>query len=368
MTPENFRDCLLPVVGLSPTDYDCSTSVMPEGATDSASGFFLTNCKDGMPIEFSGAIADCSGLWDVLTAARLDGIKNFVADLSVEIGAKYRPIFNDFSGYVGKQDASNAVSNAKRFAAYEIKGRHLQSTLRIKGFKLYSNVAAEVDVTLYSEDDLTTPLETVSVTTVAKKWTAGVFTEEQVFDIWDENNYEAKRYWLVWEIPEGDYARTNEISCGCKGRADQGFKDFIEVQGVSVDAIEDLTATDSSRRTHGSIGMGLAVDMSVSCTMGNYLCGCLNFGIESFATTGIQWVMAKTVQHGGVNCLADAFIKSSNINTYTLLEREKVYGIRAHAQKEYLQGVRYIAENLPEGALQCFECREMRMQTRTLLA
>jgi len=368
MTPENLRECLLPVVGLSPNDYDCATSAMPEGATDSLSGYYLTNCQDGMPIEFSGAVANCADIWDILTDARLDGVKNFVGDLAVEIGTKYKPIYQDFSGYIGRQDEANAVTNAKTFAAVEIKGRQLQSSQRIKGFKFYSTVTADVDVSLYSEDDLDTPLETVTVSALARKWVAASFTETHIFDLWDENYTDPKRYFLVWEIPAGGYARTNEITCGCKGRADQNFKDFVEVRGLSVDDIADLTATDSSLRTHGNVGMGISIDVSLACSMGSYLCGCLNFGLESFSTTGIQWVIAKTLQHAGVMCLADTFIKSQNINTYTLLARETVYGIRSHAQKEYLQGVRYITENLPEGALQCFECREVRMRTRTLLA
>lgn len=157
MTPENLRECLLPVVGLSPTDYDCATSAMPEGATDSLSGYYLTNCKDGMPIEFSGAVANCADIWDILTAARLDGVKNFVGDLAVEIGTKYKPIYQDFSGYIGRQDEANVVTNTKTFVAVEIKGRQLQSSLRVKGFKFYSTVTADVAVSLYSEDDLDTP-------------------------------------------------------------------------------------------------------------------------------------------------------------------------------------------------------------------
>lgn len=367
MTPEDLRECLTPVVGLSAADYPCADSAPPEGATDSLSGFYLTDNKDGIPVQFMGGIADCAagGIWDILTAARADGIKNFVADLLTEFGAKYRPRWQDFSGYIGKQDASNAITGAKRYAAFEMKGKQVQSSLRVKGFKMYSGLSGDVDVSLYSEDDLTTPLETVTVTTVARKWTAAAFTDPQVFDLWDENHEEPKRYFLVWEIPTGDYPRSNATTCCNRS---ESYRNFLEVRGVSVDDIEDLTATDSALRTHGDVGMGISVDASLSCTVGNYLCGCLNFGMETFSTTGIQWVIAKTVQHAGVLCAADVFIKSQNINTYTLLAREAVYGIRAHAKKEYLQGVRYIAENLPEGALQCFECREHRMQTRTLLA
>lgn len=367
MTPENLRECLTPVVGLSATDYPCADSLPPEGATDSLSGFYLTDNKDGIPVQFVGGISDCNagGIWDILSAARADGVKNFVADLLAEFGNKYRPRWQDFSGYIGKQDASTAVTNAKTYAAFELKGKQIQSSLRVKGFKMYSGLSGDVDVSLYSEDDLTTPLETVTVTTVARKWTSASFTEMHVFDLWDENTEDPKRYFLVWEIPDGDYPRQNATTCCNRS---ESYRNFLEVRGLSVDNIEDLTATDSSLRTHSDIGMGISVDVSLSCTVGNYLCGCLNFGMETFSTTGIQWIIAKTLQHSGVMCLSDIFVKSQNINTYTLLAREVVYGIRAHAQKEYLQGVRYIAENLPEGALQCFECRDHRMMTRTLLA
>ena len=367
MTPEDLRACLTPVVGLSATDYPCADSALPEGATDSLSGYYLTDNKDGIPVQFIGGIADCAagGIWGILEAARADGIKNLVADLLTEFGTKYRPRWQDFSGYVGKQDAANAITGAKQYAAFEVKGKHIQSSLRVRGFKMYSTLAGDVDVSLYSEDDLDTPLETVTVTTVARKWTAVAFTEDHIFDLWDENHEDPKRYFLVWEIPTGDYPRSNATTCCNRS---ENYRSFLEVRGISVDSIADLAATGTALNSHGDVGMGISVDLSVFCAVGNYICGSLNFGMETFSTTGIQWVIAKTAQHAGVMCLADQFVKSSNINTYTLLEREKVYGIRSHAQKEYLQGVRYIAENLPEGALQCFECREQRMQTRTLLA
>lgn len=367
MTPEDLRECLTPVVGLSATDYECADTLPPDGATDSLSGFYLTDTKDGIPVQFVGGISDCTagGIWDILAAARADGVKNFVADLLAEFGTSYRPRWADFSGFIGKQDASNAITGAKQYAAFEMKGRQIQSSLRIRGFKMYSNVTASVAVSLYSEDDLTTAIETVTVAALAQKWVAASFTGQRIFDLWDENTAYPKRYFLVWEIPTGGFARSNATTCCNRS---ESYRNFLEVRGVSVDSIGDLTATDSALKSHGDVGMGISVDASLSCTVGNYLCGCLNFGIETFSTTGIQWIIAKTLQNAGVMCLADAFVKSQNINTYTVLARDVVYGIRAHAQKEYLQGVRYIAQNLPEGALQCFECRDHRIVSRTLLA
>lgn len=367
MTPEDLRQCLTPVVGLSATDYPCADSAPPEGATDSLSGFYLTDNQDGIPVQFIGGVADCNagGIWDVLSKAREDGVKNFVADLLAEFGTKYRPRWQDFSGYIGKQDVSTAINSAKRYAAFEIKGRQIQSSLRIKGFKMYSGLSGDVDVSLYSEDDLDTPLETVTVETVARKWVSASFFAPHIFDLWDENTEDPKRYFLVWEIPTGDYPRNNSTTCCSRN---EGYRNFLEVRGVSVDNIEDLTATNSALKSHGDVGMGISVDVSVSCTVGNYLCGCLNFGAETFSTTGIQWIIAKTLQHAGVMCGTDTFLKSQNLNTYTILAREEVYGMRSKAQKNYLQGIRYIAENLPQGALQCFDCREHRMQTRTILA
>ena len=78
---------------------------------------------------------------------------------------------------------------------------------------------------------------------------------------------------MVWEIPTGDYPRSNATTC-CNRT--ENYRNFLEVRGVSVDDIADLTATDSSLKTHGDVGMGISVDASLSCTVGNYLCGCLN--------------------------------------------------------------------------------------------
>jgi hypothetical protein len=65
--------------------------------------------------------------------------------------------------------------------------------------------------------------------------------------------------------------------------------------------------------------------------------------------------------------LADVFIKSQRINQYTMLSQEAVYGIRAHAEKVYLSGIKYIVQNMPEGATQCFDCRDARYNVRPIM-
>ena len=362
-TPENIVTCLTPIIGLSESTCNCVTTGKPSDAGNSQSGYFITDQRDGMPVQFINAITDCDtgGIWTLLAKARADAAKNMVADIHAEFGQAYTARYPDFTGYLGQIEDSTAISNGLPRAVVQLKSRQVPATLKIKGLKMYSNVTASVVVSVYDRDNLTTALGSVTVSCVAGSWVAATFSTAVTIDLYDENESEGHKYFVSWTIPNGGYARANKADCGCGGRK-KDYANFIEVNGYTVTALADMNT--GATTSHGDSMMGISLDISIGCTLGNFLCG-LSF--DTFNANGLNWVIAKTMQHGSVSNLADAFIKSQRINQYTLLSQEAVYGIRAHAEKAYLGGIKYIVQNMPEGATQCFDCRDARYNVRSIM-
>lgn len=356
MTPSNLITCLSGIVGLS-----------PDIPGDSLSGYNLTDQKDGMPVRLVGASVDTqSGPGAILRAAREDGVRNFLTDFSAEFSGTYRAAYAEHSGYIGKIEASTAITNARSRAVFQIKSRGVDGVLSIRGFQMYQSVTGNVTVNVYDAEDITTPLGTKVVAAVANRWTSVSFDTPILINLADVNRSDnnLSRYFITWEIPENSYPRYNKAHC-CTP-VSPAWMNFVEVGGYSVNSLSEMTNDPVTALSHGSFGMGIALDCSIACSFGTFMCG-MDYNLNKFAAGGFQWVLAKTLQHAGVMNLADVFIKSQNINQYTILSREAVYGIRSHAEKEYLKGVKYLVQNMPEGALGCFECRETRYRVESIL-
>jgi len=362
-TPENIMECLLDVVGLSQTVCPCSEPTKPTGANVSRSGYFITDQQDGIPITFANAATDCTtgGVWELLANARSEGVRQFVADLNIETGKYYTPLNTPYAGIIGKIEDSTAIVTEKSKAIFEIKSRGIPATVKITGLYVYSTVAGPLTVDLYSDTNPVTPL--VSQTwNVIIGWNNVKYTNPVYLDLNDETRGTVSRYFLVFDIASVGYARNNRTVCGCGGY-NQDFLNYVEVSGWSAGSVYEAVA--GTAINHGSVGMGLAIEASANCTFGNFICS-LDF--DQFVSSGLNWVIATTLKHKIVMNVATAIIQSQRVNQYTLYSLEVIYGKRNHAQSEYLKGLSYIAQNMPEGAMQCFKCRDERLKIQTIFA
>jgi hypothetical protein len=343
MQPINIISKLNAVVGANPT-------ISPAGL----SGYCLTDQHDGIDLKrVSGTVCCDSETVLEIERARDDASRNFLTDFSVEFAKIYRSEYADYSGGIGKLDPSTAIVNDKTMAIVEVRSWGLDSVMAIRSLTMYSNVTAAVTVSVHSENNITTPIGSVVINCLAGQFVTAdlspaLFIELAAVKYQSLDN--RPRFYLSWTIPTGGYARYNTVSC-CGASKD--YLNFIEVAGFSANSLSEMAA--GTAINNGRVTMGVSINSSIACTFHN-LFDSLDYTI--FNASGFQWALAKTLQHGGVMNLADRFIKSQNINQYTLLSREVVYGIRSHAESEYKNGVKWLANNVPGGALGCFKCNE----------
>lgn len=344
MQPSDIITQLNKVVGLH-------ADITPAGL----SRYTLTDQRDGLPLKVLDGIKDCANPVSViLEKARADASANFVTDFSAEFSEVYTPTIPDYTGNVGKLDQSMAINNARSKAVVQLWSWGSMSVLSIRAVQLYGIATAEIEVSIFSENDLTEPVAQVTVSAQSGKWVRAEFESPALLDLSGQDfgaTDGRPRYFVVWDIPSGAYPRANKFTC-CSRRED--FYPFFEAHGYSVESLSEMSAPITAK-SHGAVGMGVSLEASAACTF-NVAFSRLDYSI--FSASGWQWVLAKTLQHGGVMNLADAFVKSQNINQYTLLSRESVYGIRAHAEKEYQKGLKWLVQNMPGAALSNFKCRD----------
>lgn len=361
-TPENIISCLTPVVGLSKTVCPCSDTDRPGTAADSLSGYYATDQMNGIPINFLGAATDCTtgGIWDMLADTRDEAVRQFVADLSVEFAKNYAPIYPAFKGEIGKKEVGTGLTTAKSKAVLQIQSKKKPATMKLLGINIYSTVAGSFTLSLHSESNTATAVAT-KTQAIVTGWNNVRFTTPQLIDLYDQSVEYGTRYFLSWNIAEVGYIRSNRVGCNCGGY-DNTFSNFVTVTGFSANDVSDVT--DDIAINHGGVALGATIEANISCGLGNFLCG-LDF--DTFDASAMDWIIAQTLQHGNTMHLSQAFIQSQRVNQYTLYSAEVIYQKREHAQREYLNGLRFIAENMPEEALQCFKCRNERFKIQTIL-
>lgn len=343
MQPNDIIEYLNKIVGLHP-------DITPAGL----SRYTLTDQRDGVSLKVLDGISDFTNpVTAILTKARNDASTNFLTDFSAAFYEVYEPCVADFSGNIGKVESSLAVNDAREKAVVQIWSWGVDAVLSIRAVQMYAGVTADIEIGLYSENDITEPIATFTVDAVNGRWVRKELEEPILLNLsgLDMDTRESRpRYFLAWDIPAGSYPRTNKFACCGQ---DKGFQGFFEVNGYSADTLSEMQHPITAK-SHGGVGMGISIEASAACTLGNLF---TRLDYSLYSASGWQWVLAKTLQHGGVVNLTDAFIKSQNINQYTLLSRESIYGIRSHAEAEYRKGINWLVQYMPGEALSYFKCR-----------
>lgn len=362
--PASLNASLAKIIGLSNTDCPCSQEGKPVDYAPGLSGYNITDQKDGIPVKFLGAIADCEGggLWDILEQSRVEGVKKFITDLNTAFGLTYAPIIPNFKGFIGKVDNATAITSTKRRAVLRVRGCHMPAVLKFSGLHMYSSVTGSTDFQIYNWRDLADPIFEGEVDTVAGKWTYTKMDAPELIDLYDLAFEESEVYYLTWELQEGDYARKNRVGCCLQNEAKNRWRSYVTFSAFMVDDLSQMETT--AAQPWNEVGLGAALEVEIGCHFGGFL---TDMSFDMFSDTGFPWQVAVTLKHASVLCAADAFIKTQNINHYTIHSREVVYGIRAHAEKEYVAGMGYIVQNMPVEALQCYKCRDERLAVRSIM-
>lgn len=356
-------DCLQNIVGLTDVDCNCYEADKPEtwdDLNDSETGFYVTDPEFGFPIveEINGTGGCGAGtLFDMLSRARTKAINAFRADLGGAIMKRYRNNVQ-FRGTIGKTNSSSLVSIPQAYAGVQILPRPLRDGVFVlEAIYLGLNVSDTVTITIASnEDDVDTPLfttETLDITTTANKFKRQALATPLELPFWLMTAPGTLKYLVYYTMPAGAKAMSNAFVC-C-GSA-MPWRKHMDVHGL---------ATDDLTETGGLLGSanGIVLEGYTSCNEVEWLCRLDNIG--GYST---KQIVGRAIQHKAGAFLVSGIIDSPQINRFTLKPKEELYARRDYLQKEYMNAVDWIANNLPSEATDCLECKSDRKhEVRQLL-
>ena len=372
-------DCLTKIVGLSGTGCDCWDNTKPtsfEDLNESTSGLYISQA-DTVPLRIVGSSADCEngGIWDLVIQSRdgVDGrggaVRDFVKDFLMASQATKHNQFLPFD-HIGDDyyKTAKAVKGSVAgfyFEPYRIKG----GKIKIQSIDLafFNGIAGslDVDISVYSSLDLTTPLS-VSTATVTgnKQFFKATLATELVIDLGKIRDDLNERIYFLYTVPVGANPASNEsqikVCCnGSKFERNPYLQLMCNIGGIQADTVPEV---ETKIKDSSSTMNGLFVNASFECDYYSWLCNLAQKPNQPFATdTGENVALGMALADGlRAKCvvnLINSILNSSRINHYTMLQDpKKMYEIRGRYMKIYVAAIDNIVYYMPSTVTDCLVC------------
>lgn len=319
----------------------------------SATGRYLTDVDGGFPlIEAVTASIDCNSpgnIIEVLTAARSSAVNTFPTDVSASLDMRYhkgptfrgtvgrpliRPVFNLPAGTTAA--GVELALPVRRGASLVIKAIHTA----IAG-------AADFTLNVWSNDPSFEQGPILLDGAVDGKLHRHELESALVLPMHSDTMSSENRiiYRLYYTPTTNPYG--TQIKC-CSVTPD--FRGHFRANGF---AIQSGTVADKNDEYIGTSNksMGLVLEGYSTCNVTGWLCETAEVGGYD-----LQGLIGDALRYKGAIYLAKHVLDTGNLNAYTLLSREAIFGLLRSYKKSYGEIVKWIAANVPSEAVDCLGC------------
>lgn len=352
-------DTLVNIVGLTDRASICFDNE-PSGYDTSLSGFYLTDTEFGVDIQQAWAARskDDTEVWDTLTRAREQAIKDFEVELALAIAKYKKPRLSPFYGTIGKNEVGMTLTPqgdliGMKLCPIKYKGSYLR--IEQIGIAL-GNTASDIDVKVYKVcDDYVFP-DAVAETTInssANVMNYNTLDTAIELPLWDEDCDDLE-YRIYVNIPSGSVVKKTRFKC-CSRR--ETWMDYLTPKGISANSYTGEPIDNISD------SYGISLKGRLQCKGLDWLCKDLN----EFQGYDLFKVAARAIQCSGAAKLCVAILETTNVNAWTLLSREALAAKLQQLQDYFMQNVDTLAQGLPDNATDCYVCKETKFTKRQIL-
>lgn len=340
--------CLDNIIKLSRTTCECFSP--PVGYNEGQSEIYLDELE-GMSLEGLQGTQNCDqgDIWDMMTRARTSATLQAKADLLACIGSNYKNKRSNFSGIIGDTAFNSTLSLSQNMAGvklspYQIVGGYM--TLTRIGLMFHATGPLTVEV--YSNEDFDNPIATYNVTTTANALQYVSLATPLKLPLWSER-VSSLEYYVVYSIDGSVLPKNNKENCGCGKKSNVTYKSWTTITGIKGNSGTDFDKFTTAKEMHG-----LVVDATFTCETERLICSD-NMPLDFNDGRILQMGYAVRFKAGAL--LTQLILDSANINRFTLLGREALYGKRNHYNAQYEKWIAYLCENTEVENNDCLMCR-----------
>jgi len=344
-------ECINNIIKLSRTECECYDDDKPEDFAEGKAPVYLDELE-GLNLDLVKSISDCAqgGLWDLMNRSRENAIIQFKTDLLSSVASNYMPERNIFKGLIGNTAFNSTLNISNDMAGLKLRTNGIiGGYMTLNRFGLMFNTTATFNIKVYSSDDLTTPVATFPVTSAANTLQYVILTDPLKLPLWS-NLTSVVEYYFVYDLV-GTYApKNNKAACDCV-KQNVAYKNWITPTGIKGNNSQDFTSFFGTTEFNG-----LALDVEFNCDSTRLICSDdrpLDF--ENSDPRAMN--MAYAVRFKAGEMLIESILSSGEVNRYTMMDREALYGKRNRYRKLYEDWIVWLSENTTVLNSDCLMCR-----------
>lgn len=343
--------CLDNIIKLSRTTCECFDANKPLDFNEGQSEIYLDELE-GLSLDGLNGTENCEqgNLWELMQKARTNATLQFKADLLACIGNNFKNKRNNFSGVIG-----DTAFNATLPFSHEIMGLSLRPYEIVGGYfdlkkiGLMFNVTKTLTISIFSNKDFDNPIASYNMDTAANALQWVTLATPLRLPLW-HNDYSILEYYIVYSTDGSILPKNNKTDCGCGRSVAVTFKNWMLVNGIRGHVGTHYANFQTTKEMQG-----LVIDGSFTCETSRLICSD-EYPLD-FTNDDRAMQMAYAVRFKAGQMLVQSILDSPNINRFTLLGREALYGKRNSYEKKYNDWISYLCENTEITNTDCLVCR-----------
>lgn len=344
-------NCLDNIIGLSRTECECQNP--PSGYNESESGLFLDELE-GFNLNVASGADDCNrgGLWDRMNKAVENAKTDFITNILGCIETQFKPRATIYSGQLAEAGFRGVINTSESYAGIKLipnqwKGGMI--TLRRVGVLINQSVPVTIKI-MRRVDSQTEEVATyVSPAPVVAGQLTWVALESGLeLPMW---SYSGKIEYFVLLQLTGFKPYENKRDCGC-GNVKRPYLSWLNFNGTRGSNIDNL----NSFSDNGNVMNGMILDVLVKCKTSEIICSS-EMPLD-FQDSGMAREMAAAIRFKAASKLYFEIASSSEINRYTVMEKDKLEEMAVAWEANYQKWIQYFCENINVSTNDCLVCKD----------
>lgn len=281
-----------------------------------------------------------------------DAIKEMHDDLVAGLLKKFKQIKLAYSGKALSTDYSSNDVITEQYAGVMIKtagmkGGSLQINNIFTMFAETGTITIKVYRALSDSKNVEFVGDITGINIEANKVTPNILTSPKSYPLCEEG-YD---YYFIYDSTNVT-PKNNPLDCGC-GNSQAQLKAYADFAGVIGNDLNNVAGFQ-----HRSNASGLAFDIAIGCDTSAVVCD-LYKNYQDF-----KLVMSHAVRFKAGELVQESVANSGEVNRYTLLHKEHIWGKRNHFRSEYADRIMWMVENANLEEYECYVCTNKTLSIR----
>lgn len=344
-------ECLTDIIGVTQSDCPCLINGLTEDQitelAKSQSGFYMDDIPDAVTLKAIKLVDACQGFYEMATYSKKQAIISLQDDIAAGLELKFKQAKGNYFGSIGRTQYAGTLPATKPiyFMKIEPNGK-TDAAITFKKARIYSSEAGNTNFYIFKmvNGDLE-QVFTAPVSLIANNATLVTPAANLVLPM--DQNGQPVTYFVAWETINGAKPKDNKVDCNCNAGNGAGFGDYVTVSGGEAAVLIDMDTAKTVNKAYG-----IVLDVEIRCISSNFVCR--EYNDKNALAIVAKWAVAYKANE----ILIERILSSPEVNRYTLMNREHLYGKRNHFRAEYQNRVQYILDNVDVSKTDCFICKQ----------